>query len=227
MVARHLIIILCLAAACAGAHTPKEPAGPSIVLSAEAWTFGTLERGETTAGAISIASGGPDTLRASLYSTCDCLSVVPERVAIPPGEKRAVDLLYMGDEIKDMVTKTVFIDSNDPRNPRIAFKVTGTVTPGRAPHLVAIPDPLALDPRDPEYPQADLRIQNRGEEALDVLEITCFGCINTWSQKVLAGGEEAFLEVIPLPDWSDKKWLEIESNDPVQPIKRIAIVELD
>lgn len=227
MVARHLVVALCVAMACTTPRTAKEKAGPSLSIGTDAWSFGTIQRGETATRRVSIANVGLDTLRVSFYSTCDCLSAIPEWVTIPLGEKRTVDLSYMGDEIKDPVTKTIFMDSNDPENPRLAFKVRGTVTLGRAPHLVAIPDPLPLDPAAPAYPQAELNLENRGEETLEIDEITCFGCINTWSQKVLAGGEEALLEVIPLPDWTDRRWLEIESNDPVQPLKKIAIVELD
>ena len=227
MVARYLVIVLCVTVACATARIAEEKAGPSLAIGAEAWSFGMVERGETAKGTISIGNAGSDTLRISLYSTCDCLTAVPRETSIPPGGKRSVELTYMGDEIKDPVTKTVFIDSNDPANARVAFRVTGTVTPGRAPHLIAIPNPLALDPGAPTYPQAELTIKNRGEAALEIFEVTCFGCTNTWNQNVLAGGEEAVLEIMPLPDWSDRRWLEIESNDPIQPLKKITIVELD
>ena len=72
-----------------------------------------------------------------------------------------------------------------------------------------------------------IRIENRGKEALRIYEITCFGCTSTSSRMVLDGGEEALLEVLLLPDWTDGRWLEIESNDPVQPLKKITLVELD
>jgi len=218
--------VLFITIACAP-HPAKQNAGPSLGVETEVWSFGTMERGRTATGTIWVANVGRDTLRLSLHSTCDCLSATPEQVRIPAGKKFTVDLSYMGDEIKDQVTKTIFIDSNDPERPRLAFKVTGTVTTGRAPHLVAIPAPLPLDPAAPAYPRAELKIENRGEETLEISEVTCFGCINTWSQKVLAGGEEAVLDVIPLPDWTDRRWLEIESNDPVQPLKRVMIVELN
>lgn len=227
MVGRYLIIGLCAALACSTASTTRDMAGPSIAIGADEWGFGTIERGETAAGRVSIGNTGSDTLNVSLYSTCDCLSAKPEQAAIPPGGKLALELTYTGDEIKHPVTKTVFIDSNDPQSPRITFKVTGTVTPGSRPHLVAVPNPLALDPAAPLYPQAELTIKNRGEETLEILDVTCFGCTNTWGQRVLAGGEEAYLEIMPLPDWDDRRWLEIESNDPVEPLKKITIVELD
>jgi hypothetical protein len=226
MVARYFLIALCLVAACAQ-QARRSRTGPSFAIEAESWSFGTIERGETATGGVSIANVGSDTLRLSLYSTCDCLFAEPRETAVAPGEKRTIELSYVGDEIKTDLSKTVFMDSNDPERPRLAFKVTGTVTPGRAPHMVAMPDPLPLDPSDPAYPQAELKFENRGKETLEIGEVTCFGCINTWSQRTLPGGEEAVLEVILLPDWTENRWLEIESNDPVHPLKKITIVELD
>jgi hypothetical protein len=227
MVGRFLLAALCLATACAPAHVTGEKRGPSLNIETEIWTFGTVERGETVTGGVRIANAGSDTLHLSLYSTCGCLRATPDRAAIPPGGKYTIEISYMGDEIKSPVTKTVFIDSDDQAAPRLAFKVTGNVTPGEAPHLVAVPDPLAFDVADPTYQVAQLKLSNRGRQALEIGEITCFGCTNTPIQKQLAKGEEAVLEIYPLPEWSENRWLEIKSNDPVQPLKRIAIVELD
>jgi hypothetical protein len=227
MVTRHIAVALCFALACTTQHAQKQKAGPLLTVDTRAWSFGTIQRGETATGRISIANPGTDTLRVSLYSTCDCLSAIPKELGVPSHGKVTVDLSYTGDEIKHHVTKTIFIDSNDPENPRLVFTVSGRVTPGKAPHLVVIPDPVPFDPAAPTYPLAVIRIENRGKEALRIYEITCFGCTSTSSRMVLDGGEEALLEVLLLPDWTDGRWLEIESNDPVQPLKKITLVELD
>jgi hypothetical protein len=226
MVVRYFLAALFLLVGC-GQHAAREKAGPALSVDKDNWSFGTIERGEISRGRLVIANIGSDSLHLNLYSTCDCLSAVPEQATLPPGGKQSVDLSYLGDEIKAPVTKTVFIDSNDPETPRLAFKVTGTVTPGSAPHLSAIPDPLALDPALPTYPEGELKITNLGVDTLEIEEVTCFGCANTLGQRLLSEGEEAALIVVPLPDWSGKRWLEIRSNDPVQPLTKIMIVELD
>ena len=76
--------------------------------------------------------------------------------------------------IKDKTTKTLYVDSNDEVNPRIAVKVTGKVIPGDGPHLVVRPDPLLLDPENPGYPEARLELLNRGGRHLEIIEIRCF-----------------------------------------------------
>lgn len=206
---------------------PKDGRRAALEVWPRMWDFGTLQRGESKTKTISLTNHGPDTLHLSLHPTCDCLSAEPGVFGLAPGARQAVMLTYMGDEIKAPVTKTVFIDSDDPGSRRIAFAVTGDVTQGRSPHLVAVPDPLPLDASSASYPSAHLRISNRGEEPLIISEITCFGCINSWSRKELAQGEEALLEVELLSEWTDRRWLEVESNDPVQPLKRIPIIDFE
>jgi hypothetical protein len=224
--ARLLLVLPLLTFACAH-RMPQDRRGSGLVIETEAWDFGTLERGETRTGHIALANQGSDTLRVYFHSTCDCLAASPSEAALAPGTEATIRLTYMGDEIKAPVTKTVFIDSNDPDNARFAFTVTGNVIPGSLPHLVGIPDPLPLDPSDPSYPVANLTLTNRGRETLRIEDITCFGCISARSRMELVQGEEAVLEITPLPDWTERRWIEIESNDPVQPLKRIAIVEFD
>ena len=168
-----------------------------------------------------------DTLTISIYSTCACLEATAEIVSIPPASRTAIRLSYTGDNIKDKATKTLFIDSNDGAHPRLTFTVTGRVTPEELPHLSAVPDPLLFDPSDPSYPAVFVGITNRGENDLEIRAVRCFGCVNDWTQKALGKGEEAKLRLEALPDWPQERWVEIESNDPVFPVKRIGIIEAD
>ena len=43
---------------------------------------------------------------------------------------------------------------------------------------------------------------------------------------MIAGGESSILHVESLPDWSGQRWLEIDSNDPIWPLKKIVLVEM-
>jgi hypothetical protein len=209
------------------AHRMPPDQGEALVIETEDWHFGTIERGETTTGHLTLANRGRDTLQVILHPSCDCLSISPSEVALAPYGRVSLGLTYIGDEIKSPVTKTVFITYGTRPDERLAFTVTGNVLPGNRPHLVAVPDPLPLDPSDPSYPIADLTLTNLGTETLEIKDVTCFGCIDSWTPKNLGWNDEAVLEITPLPDWNERRWIEIESNDPVQPLKRIAIVDFD
>jgi hypothetical protein len=232
-------ILFCLA--CAPAKTVKETThsrtGPAINLSAESWDFGTLKRGQESAGEITAANQGTDTLSVSLHSTCDCLEARMESDRLAPGESLPVYLTYLGDEIKEKTTKTLYIDSNDEVYPRIAVTVTGKVIKGDGPHLMVEPDPLLLDPEDPHYPEAFLKLSNIGMKYLDIIDIRCFGCeVGHWERLALTApegsGEDAApgriqnFKVRKLENWTGTRWIEIETNDPVTPIKKVAILEL-
>jgi len=231
-----LLMPLLFMLACAPAKTVKRT-GPAISLGAEAWDFGTLKRGEKNAGEITIANAGTDTLSVSLHPTCDCLEAWMESDRLAPGQSLPVYLTYLGDEIKDRTTKTLYVDSNDEVNPRIAVKVTGKVIKGDGPHLMLEPDPLLLHPEDPYYPEAFLKLSNIGMKYLDIIDIRCFGCeVVHWEPvgltasgydggDAIAGRIQNF-RVRKLENWTGTRWIEIETNDPVNPVNKVAILEL-
>ena len=231
MVARSLPVTALIAVLVAGGGcappTQRSPAGPSIAVESQAWRFGTIKRGETVHTEIAVANSGTDTLSISLYSTCDCLTAAAEHERIGPGGATSISLSYMGDEIKDRATKTLYIDTNDTRNPRLTIEVTGTILPGDLPHMVVIPNPVAVEMSGPAGPVTSLAVTNRGKLPLTISGIRCFGCINDWGGGELKAGEKTTLQVELLPDWQDRRWVEIESNDPVSPLRKVAIIELE
>ncbi len=229
-----ILTVLAPALACAPGKTVKEQAvsrtGPAIELSSRSWDFGTLKRGEKNAGEITAANVGTDTLSISLYPTCDCLEAWMDSDRLAPGEALTIRMTYLGDEIKDRLTKTLYVESNDEQNPRIAFAVTGKVIPGDGPHLKVTPDPLLFDPEDSHYPEASLTFRNIGNGKLEVMELRCFGCQSDHGASSLplslGAGTEVFIRIMKLEGWTGARWIEIESDDPVHPLKKVSILEL-
>ena len=225
-----ILLPLLLMLACAPARTVKRT-GPAVSLSADFWDFGTLKRGEKNAGELTIVNEGTDTLSISLHPTCDCLEAWMDSDRLAPGESLPIYLTYLGDEIKDRTSKTLYVDSNDEMNPRIAVKVTGKVIPGDGPHLAVTPDPLLFDAEDPLYPVVQLTILNIGRDQLEVREIRFFGCTADWDPaglpvKLDSDGEKIEFGVLKLEGWTGTRWIEIETDDPVNPLKKIPILEL-
>jgi hypothetical protein len=233
---RTAAIVLCgilgAALAFASCAPPRVPAaaGPSASLKTEAWDFGTIRRGETARTAIELANPGTDTLRATFSPSCDCLKTAPESAFVPPGKSAIVSLSFLGYEIKDATTKTLFIDTNDPVKPRIALTVRGRVVQGTGPDIVILPNPLpaygapGAAPTEPR--RGDLTVRNAGREDLIVKEVRCFGCIADPTALALPPASEAVLKISTIPGWQDGRWIELESNDPLFPTKRISIVDM-
>ena len=132
-----------------------------------------------------------------------------------------MSLSLLGDEVREVTSKTLFVDSNDPIRPRAAITARGRVTEGEGPHLVVTPNPLPVEPAS----QGRLVISNRGKQELVIRDVRCFGCSGDWTQTVVGGGEEAVLQVELLPDWPDQRWIELDSNDPVSPLRKVSLVE--
>ena len=225
MVARWFVAVVLLVISCAPASTRMRPRS-KIDLDREVWEFGTIKHGETVTTEVTIRNRGGDTLRLSIHSTCDCLVGTMQPEAIEPGREALITLSYTGDVIKETTTKTLFIDSDHGSSQRVSIKVTGTVLAGDLPHMLALPDPLLFDKSESARPYRELTISNRGNQELLISQIRCFGCMPEWDRTKLVGGEEARLRIELLPDWNDSRWIEIESNDPVWPTKKVAIVDL-
>jgi hypothetical protein len=242
-----LVPVLALIAALVSCSPPGMARRPStsgpastLLLRETVWDFGTIERGDTVTTSIDIASAGADTLRLKLVPSCDCLWSTPESLVVAPGASASIQLAMVGTDVKEVETKTLFVDSNDPVHPRVALAATGTVTQGRRPHLVVIPDPAPLeraggatsgDSRtragQAQPATAELKLENRGREDLVIEEIRCFGCTCDRTSAVLSSGDQVYLWIEGIPQWSGGRWIEIESNDPVYPLKRVSLVEMD
>ena len=206
--------------ACAPPRTAPPP-GPAITLERELWDFGAIERGERVSTRIQLTNRGDDSLRVSLYTSCECLTAGIAREVIPPGGATLLSLSLLGDEVREVTSKTLFVDSNDPIRPRAAITARGRVTEGEGPHLVVTPNPLPVEPAS----QGRLVISNRGKQELVIRDVRCFGCSGDWTQTVVGAGEEAVLQVELLPDWPDQRWIELDSNDPVSPLRKVSLVE--
>jgi hypothetical protein len=93
--------------------------------------------------------------------------------------------------------------------------------------MVVIPNPLPVEVSSSGESAASLTLTNRGELPLVISGIHCFGCVDDWTYSEVRAGEKITLRIDLLPDWHDKRWLEIESNDPVSPVRKVAIIELE
>lgn len=222
-----LTLVVMLATACAPPPGPR-PDGPAIRLDRTDWAFGTIERGETVTTALRISNAGTEPLAVALHTSCECFTVSADSLSVSPGAYELITLAIQGPAVKDPTVKSLFVDSNDRTVPRITLTAYGVVTPGRRPHLAATPDPapITLPDSAADYLAADILIENRGREDLVIAAVRYFGATGDWAQAVLEGGESSVLHVESLAGWSGQRWLEIDSNDPVLPLKKIVLVDM-
>jgi hypothetical protein len=206
-----------------------EIAGPTGDLSIEneTWDFGSIKRGEKATRTMAVTNGGEDALVITARSTCDCLTARLEVETLPSGAATDLRLSFLGEDISERVTKTVYVQATEPHADRITLTVTGRVTRGDGPHLEALPTMLLFEKSGEAYEPALLRIINRGRADLDVADIRCFGCVAGGGGFTLRADEETEIEVGLADGWTETRWLEVDSNDPIAPTKKIPLVVLE
>ena len=214
-----------------GAQTSAQAdtAGPRVRLERTAWNFGTIARGDTARSEIAVANEGSDSLRLTLHTACICLTARAVPAVVPPHQSGRIELAFAGETVSEATSKTLFIDSNDPAEPRVTIGVSGAVVEGQGPHLVVEPDPLWIERQrsDAAGPVSELTLMNVGARDLVIKDVRCLGCSTDWTRFTLAPGESAQLAIGVTLDWSGSRWVEIESNDPATPLKKISLVGID
>lgn len=212
------LLICLLVGLCCG---PRTYLNQGVTLEKDTWDFGIIKRGEVAHTKIRLFNNAPRDLGFSLYPTCDCLEAIADSDSLKAHTAIDISISYTGDEIKEKVTKTLYIDVFDHISQRLILNVTGTVIPGDKPHLVAIPSPVLIESNDDS---AYLQIGNRGLEELIVFDIKGFGCTTDFRSLHLNSGETVEIRLSLVEGWKGNRWIEIESNDAVYPLKKVSVL---
>ena len=146
---------------------------------------------------------------------------------LAPGEAADLRLSFIGEDIKEKVTKTVYVLAAEPGTDRVRITVTGQVTPGDGPHLEALPTMLLFERSGEKHEPALLRVTNRGAADLSISGIRCYGCEVAGVGFALKPGEEIEIEVGLIEGWTGNRWLELDSNDPVEAMTKVPMVVVE
>jgi hypothetical protein len=65
----------------------------------------------------------------NIVSTCPCVSATSDKMTVPPGEEFVVSLTLDAGKVHDEFRRGVWVETNDPENPRLMLSVTGSVRP--------------------------------------------------------------------------------------------------
>jgi hypothetical protein len=236
-----VVLIACLiAGSCSPSAKKNDPAldtgagsgggpggGSTLAIEITEWDFGSIKRGETATRGVALTNDGAAAIEVTAHSTCNCLTAEPESQMLGPGESASLLLSFLGEDIKEKATKTIYIETGDAAASRVRITVTGRVERGDGPHLQCLPSPLLLEKTGGIYEPAMLRVTNRGRADLTVSEILCFGCDTSEKAFTLGDNEEIEIEVSLADGWTGNRWLEVLSNDPVKATRKISLVVLE
>lgn len=92
------------------------------------YNFGTIKQGEITKTVFTITNTGlSDLIIRQTKGSCGCTVVNPDKNIIKPGESTGIQASFNSRGRKGKQSKNIDVTTNDPNNPVIKLKITGTI----------------------------------------------------------------------------------------------------
>jgi len=109
--------------------TPDELAnGRRVEFENTTFEFGTIKSGEkTTYNFVFKNTGKSDLVIRKIKASCGCTATNPEKMVIKPGESSHITATFNSAGKRGNQNKTITVITNDPTNPSVVLKITGTV----------------------------------------------------------------------------------------------------
>jgi hypothetical protein len=203
-----------------------EAGQPKIKFKEEIWNFGKVKQGEALAHEFVFTNAGDTTLVIEKVSTsCGCTAALASEEKIARGKEGKIEIKFDTRGYGGMVNKLIFVDSNDPKEPRKQLQITADIeTPPAAKIDI---DPYNYDAGlivEGEVLKANLKIMNKGELELQA-EFNhrnasyYLGAKPAPSPLKIAAGKEANVEIrIPTQNRMGvvREYVLIKSNDPMR-----------
>ena len=110
-------------------EAPADPEkAPRIKFDTARWDFGTMYQNEKVSHDFVYRNAGKGPLRIEKVKTsCGCTAAEPSHREILPGQQGTLSVTFSSGHFRDRVTKLVYVDTNDPEEPRVTLTITGVV----------------------------------------------------------------------------------------------------
>ncbi len=166
-----------LAALAAGAALVAALAGPGLAakvpkiqVKADTWYFGKVKQGAVLEHEFVFKNVGDVRLNiGNVETSCGCTAALVTNKSVDPGGEGKIKVAFTSTGYSGDVSKFVYVDSDDPEQPRVQLKITANIEVPPAPR--ADISPYLADAGlmlEGEPAQAQLTISNRGELELRV-----------------------------------------------------------
>ncbi|MCJ7751062.1 MAG: DUF1573 domain-containing protein [Armatimonadetes bacterium] len=110
------------------APAASDDAVPRIEIADKVFDFGTMYQAEQVKHAFILRNVGNALLRIEkTKATCGCTVVAPEKRELASGESTPLNVTFRSGSMSGQVLKHVYVDTNDPAEPRVTLTVQGQV----------------------------------------------------------------------------------------------------
>jgi hypothetical protein len=125
-VRRGLAIIAALGLAAAGAAAAAK--APKIVFKQDAWNFGKAKAGEDLVHEFIFKNEGDGPLNVkSVETSCGCTAALVSDKILDPGKSGKIKVTFSTRGYSGEVVKYIYVESDDPVQPRIQLKISAAV----------------------------------------------------------------------------------------------------
>jgi hypothetical protein len=146
---------------------PAAAVGPQLVADQPDFQFGQVFQGDRVEHTFHFRNVGDAPLNiARVRSSCGCTAALLSAQTIAPGAAGEVKAVFDSARFRDAVTKTIYLYSDDPRQPEMQFTLSGVVRE----ILAANPAQITLE-RPGERVERRVLLTNQGERDLEIATI--------------------------------------------------------
>jgi hypothetical protein len=198
-----------------------------IKLKEESWDFGRIKQGKSLVHVFKFTNSGTDILKIGrVTSSCGCTAALVSKDSLKPGEQGELKVTFNTSGYEGDITKYIYIETNDPANPRIQIGVSASIDVPPRPKVEL--DTYSLDLGlllEGDNLSAETIIKNRGELELTVSLNHRDAQFFRNKKKIeaplkLAAGKEATINIrIPSNQRQGliREYILLRSNDPMRP----------
>lgn len=217
-----LVLVLWLPAAEPQSRVPR------VEFRENSWNFGPIKQGEVVEHEFVFRNAGNALLVIKKVSTsCGCTAALVSQKEIAPGKEGRIKVTFDSRGYFGKVRKYIYVESNDPKNPRLELTITAEVETGPAPRIELEPYNLDLGlVLEGESSEARIKVRNSGQLELvfdidnpDFVFMVGDRKIN-FPYKLPAGREIELKARLPVREGRtgpQREYLLIKSNDPARP----------
>jgi len=151
----------------------QEASPPDIEFSEELWDFGTIKHGDVVTHVFEVKNlGGTQLVISKVRPSCGCTAALLSSGEVAPGGTSQIEVTFKSSGFKGKTTKYVYVESNDPDEPRTRLTITATVEVPPKPtiNLAKSSWDLGLVTQG-EKPTYTLSVENTGERELVISNV--------------------------------------------------------
>ena len=101
---------------------------PRVEFDETTFDFGTMYQQEDVSHSFVFRNAGAADLKIEkVRSTCGCTAALPDKRQLAPGEEASIKTTFRSGSMRNRVTKHVYVDTNDPAQPRVTLTITGEI----------------------------------------------------------------------------------------------------